>query len=73
MYSFSHFHEESPQAGLYQLRVVVTHVILELVTAGEFLLAHRAPEGRLRHPVQGGAELAPALPGVDHVLDLQET
>ena len=73
MYSFSHFHEESPQTGLYQLWVVVTHVILELVTAGEFLLAHRAPEGRLRHPVQGGAQLAPALPGVDHVLDLQET
>ena len=73
MYSFSHFHEKSPQTGLYQLWVVVTHVILELVTAGEFLLAHRAPEGRLRHPVQGGAELAPALPSVDHVLDLQET
>ena len=53
--------------------MVVTHVILELVTTGKFLLAHRAPEGRPRHPVQGGAELAPALPGVDHVLDLQET
>ena len=53
--------------------MVVTHVILELVTTGEFLLAHRAPEGRPRHPVQGGTELAPALSGVDHVLDLQET
>ena len=73
MYSFSHFHEESPQTGLYQLRVVVTHVILELVTPVKLLLAHRAPEGRPRHPVQGGTELAPALSGVDHVLDLQET
>ena len=53
--------------------MVVTHVILELVTPGELLLAHGAPEGGLGHPVQGGAELAAALPSVDHVLDLQQT
>ena len=52
--------------------MVVTHVVLELVTAGELLLADGAPEGGPGHPVQGGAELAPALARVDHVLDLQQ-
>ena len=73
LFSFSHFHEKSSEAGLYQLRVVVTHVILQLVTAGELLLADGAPEGSSSHAVQRGAELAPALAGVDHVLDLQQT
>ena len=72
MYSFSHFHEESPQTGLYQFRVVVTHVILQLVTARELLPTGGAPVRRLGHPVQGAAQLAPPLPGVHHLLDLQQ-
>ena len=53
--------------------MVVTHVILQLVTPWELLLADRAPERGPGHPVQRGAELAPALARVDHVLDLQQT
>ena len=72
LFSFSHFHEKSSEAGLYQLRVVVTHVILQLVTAWELLPTGGAPVRRLGHPVQGAAQLAPPLPGVHHLLDLQQ-
>jgi len=53
--------------------VVVAHVVLELVAPGELLLADRAAEGGAGDAVQGGAELAAALPRVHHVLDLEQT
>ena len=72
-YLFSHLQQESSEAGLNQLRMVVTHMVFELVTPGELLLAPRAPEGGLGYPVQGRAELAATLASVNHVLDLQQT
>ena len=66
-------HEKSPQARLDEFGMVVTHVILQLVAARELLSTGGTAEGRLGHPVQGAAELAPALAGVHHVLDLQKT
>ena len=53
--------------------MVVAHVVLQLVAARELLTTSGTAVGRLGHPVEGAAELTPALAGVHHVLDLQKT
>ena len=68
----SHLHEKGPEPWLYQLWMVITHVILQLVTARELLSAGGTSVRGLCHAVQGAAQLAPALPCVHHLLDLQE-
>ena len=52
--------------------MIVTHVVLQLVTAGELLSAGGTSVRGLGHAVQGAAQLAPALPRVHHLLDLQQ-
>ena len=53
--------------------MVVTHVILQLVTARELLSTGSTSVRGLCHAVQGAAQLAPALPCVHHLLDLEQT
>ena len=67
-----HLHEQLAEPRLYELWMVVTHVVLQLVAPRELLSTGGTPVRGLGHAVQGAAQLAPALPGVHHVLDLQE-
>ena len=47
-------------------------MILQLVTARELFATGGTSVGGLCHAVQGAAQLAPPLPGVHHLLDLQQ-
>ena len=52
--------------------MVIAHVILQLVTARELFATGGTSVGGLCHAVQGAAQLAPSLPCVHHLLDLQK-